>query len=345
MVTAVDTAIERTLKMAKIHYFQRYSSPENTVTNNTLLLVARIYSYSPTQASNLLNQITGEQIEIGVEINQQGRTESSVPDGAIVQRSFKILIEAKVGSGIDVDQLARHARGFGNESTKILLLLTREKMDGLQESNIRKAIAARTDGMGIVFKNVSYEEICTAVGGLFKDYEFEIKALVDDYIEYCNDTGLSDQSKYLMRVVPCGQSVELNRKYAMYFHPSDRGYTKHSFVGVYEGKRVRFLFAIDSVYDVELKDGKLKKTLIQGRQTDQHDNNIVAMIGDAKRDCGYEIADGHRFFCGRDLFETNYIKRSSGGIMGARNFNLKEILGTFTDAKDIAEKLSGQEWD
>ena len=192
---------------------------------------------------------------------------------------------------------------------------------------------------------MTYGEICTAIGGLFKDYEFEMKALVDDYIEYCNDAELSDQSKYLMRVVPCGQSVELNRKYAMYFHPTDRGYTKHSFVGIYRGKRVQFIFAIDSVFDVKFKGGKLIKTFIQGRQTDEHDKNIMTMIADAKRDCGYDIADGHRFFCGKEVFETNYIKTTPGGIWGARNFNLKDILNTFTDAKDIAEKLKDEEWE
>ena len=40
--------------MSKIHYFQRYSSPENVVTNNTLHLLERIYSYSPEKASQLL---------------------------------------------------------------------------------------------------------------------------------------------------------------------------------------------------------------------------------------------------------------------------------------------------
>ena len=58
--------------MSKIHYFQRYSSVENTVTNNTLQLLARIYDYSVSRASQLLTNITDEAIEIGIEINQQG---------------------------------------------------------------------------------------------------------------------------------------------------------------------------------------------------------------------------------------------------------------------------------
>ena len=81
--------------MSKIHYFQRYSSPENVVTNNTLHLLERIYSYSPEKASQLLTELTGEPIEIGVEITQQNRDQQAIPDGQIRQRSFKILIETK----------------------------------------------------------------------------------------------------------------------------------------------------------------------------------------------------------------------------------------------------------
>ena len=63
--------------MAKIHYFQRYSSVENTVTNNTLLLFARIYNYSPVQASKLLTDLADEPIEIGMEIRQQVRARNA----------------------------------------------------------------------------------------------------------------------------------------------------------------------------------------------------------------------------------------------------------------------------
>lgn len=81
--------------MSKIHYFQRYSSVENTVTNNTLQLFARIYNYSTSQAALLLNELIGEPIEIGIEIKQQERGKKSVPDGKISQRSFKIVVESR----------------------------------------------------------------------------------------------------------------------------------------------------------------------------------------------------------------------------------------------------------
>lgn len=214
--------------MPKIHYFQRYSSVENTVTNNTLQLLERIYSHSTTQASQLLTELTGEPIEIGIEINQQERGQGSVPDGAIIQRSFKILVESKVDSAPDVDQLLRHSDSFSSEDQKILLLLTREPA-GAAEEDVKQQVAARHPN--VIFKNVTYEEICKAVTSLFQEYEYEMRALADDYVEYCNDAGLFDQSKHLMRIVPCGQSLDINRKHGIYFHPSDRGYTQHQYVG------------------------------------------------------------------------------------------------------------------
>ncbi len=328
--------------MSKSSFFQIYSTPENVVTNNTLQLFSRINSYSTAQASKLLTEITGEPIEIGVEINQQKHERESVPDGAIIQRSFKILIESKVDSSIDPDQLEKHTAGFGNEKTKILLLLTKEKIDNQQEKAISKKVTA-VDA-GVIFKNVSYEEICTAIEGIFKDYEFEMRALVQDYIEYCNDEGLSDQSKHLMRVVPCGKSINLNRKYAMYYQPSDRGYTRHSFIGIYTEKRVQFLFLIDSVFDIKLSDNKIKKTFICGRETDDYDQKIKSMIKEAKSLLGSEVGKQHKFFCGKKIFDTDYVKESFGGMQNARYVNLKKTLGAFSDVEDIAHQLRGKQW-
>jgi hypothetical protein len=327
--------------MSKIHYFQRYSSVENTVTNNTLQLFARIYDYSPAQASKLLSAITDEPIEIGLEIHQQERGKESVPDGVIIQRSLKVLIEAKVDAGVNIDQLLKHAEYFSDESQKILLLLTRKAL-GNEEEGIRHKIANKH--LGVVFKNVTFEEICKAIKGLFKDYEYEMSALVDNYIEYCNDANLFDQSRFLLRIVPCGESIEINKKYGIYFQPSDRGYTNHSFVGIYANKRVQFIWEIDSVFDVKIDDKKVKKSLIQGRDTDEYDEKIVDIIKDAKALCGYQIETGHRFFCGVPV-DTDYRKTSPGGIQGVRFINLREVIGEFSDVTDVAAKLCGKGWE
>ena len=327
--------------MPKIHYFQRYSSKENTVTNNTLQLLGRIYSYSPLKASRFLTELTGEPIEIGIEINQQERGDGAVPDGQVIQRSFKVLIEAKVDTTPDTDQLIRHSKTFSGEYQKILLLLTKKPLEACEEGKIKSKVS------GIIFNSITYEDICKAAKTLFEEYEEEMRVLVDDYVEYCNDTGLFDQSKQLMRIVPCGTSLEINKKYGIYFHPADRGYTKHRFVGIYKNKTVSAIWEIDSIFDVEYSGDNLKKTLIEGRETDDYDEKLIGIIEKAEEKLGWDITNGTRFFCGKPM-ETNYVKSSYGGIQGARFVNLREVVGNdfdTLDIREIAQVLRGEQWE
>ncbi len=326
--------------MSRIHYFQRYSSVENTVTNNTLQLFGRIYEYSAPAASRLLSELTGQAVYIGIEITQQNRTSTSVPDGTIIQSSFKIAIEAKVDAPVDFDQLRRHASSFGTEALRILLLMTRAR---LADSEQAKFEEIQRDLPGVVMRSITYEDICNAIKQLFKPHEETIIELANDYVEYCNDTGLFDQSGELMRIVPCGQSVGINLRHGIYFQPSDRGYTNHAFVGIYSQKAVQAVLEIKSVFDVELNGTDLKKQRVQGEDTDAYDNSIRDIIDDAKKHCGYDIESGTRFFCGT-VERTSYQKVTPGGIQGARFVNLKEVLGSHGGVADIASKLRKASW-
>lgn len=327
--------------MGQIHYFQRYSSRENAVTNNTLQLFARIYEHSPEQLANLLTEITGENIEIGIDINQQQRFGDSVPDGSIGQRSFKILIETKVDAGVDVAQLERHAHQFKGEDQKILLFLTKEVIEDKRLERIASKVQAANPG--VIFSNTTFEDICIKSKLLFKEHETQISAIVEDYWQYCNDTELFDQARYLMRVLPCGVSLKLNAKYGVYYHGSDRGYTNHKYLGVYANKSVRYIWEIRSVFDVTWDGKHLEKQLVSGDDTNDFDERIIGIIEESKSHCGYYTDEGHRFFCG-DPVETDFRKTSSGGIQGARLFNLKDLVGEIESVATAAEKLSRITW-
>jgi len=329
--------------MSRIHYFQRYSSVENTVTNNTLQLFGRIYEHSASAASRLLSELTGEAVFIGIEITQQDRASESIPDGNIIQRSFKISVEAKVDAGVDFDQLQRHASSFGNEALRILLLLTKASLTDAEQKKLKK-LQEDDSCRGIIIRSITFEDICNAVKQLFKPHEEVIIELANDYVEYCNDSGLFDQSRELMRIVPCGKSVEINLIHQIYFQPTDRGYTSHAFVGIYNQKTVRAILAIKSVFDVDFDGINLKKVLVQGDDTDKYDAAIRAIIADAKVKCDYNIETGIRFFCG-DMVRTNFEKTSPGGMQGARFVNLKALIGAHGDVVDIAAKLDGKKWE
>ena len=336
--------------MSNIHYFQRYATKENTVTNNTLLLLGRIYSYSNVQVSRLLTELTGESVEIGVEIKQQEGGRESIPDGTLIQRSIKIIIEAKVDSPPDDEQLLRHADRFSDESQKILFLLTRKPIEKDESDTIKRDIK-RKDA-GILFKNITYGDICTAVRALFKEHEHEMCDLVDDYEAYCSDMDLIDQSSFLMRIVPCGKSMDINKTHGIYFHSSDRSYRKHRYVGLYKAKAVQAILEIDSIFDVtyDKKKSRLNKEFVDGRKTSDYDDELISIIEAAKKECGYNIEKGRRFFCGKSAVETAYNKSSPGGIFGHRYVDLQKLGVIDGDGKsatlsDIAQRLKDIEWE
>ena len=331
--------------MSKIHYFQRYSSRENVVTNNTLQLLERMYSYSPVKVSQFLTELTGEAIEIGIEINQQQRGPRGIPDGQIVQRSLKILIESKVDGEPDVNQLLRHSKSFYADGQNILLLLTREALGRSKEEEIGRLVSKGKHP--VVFKSITYEGICRAAQPLFREFEYEMRSLVSDYEEFCNEMSLFDQSRYLMRIVPCGVTFELNKKHGVYFRPKDQGYTNHRFLGVYTRKSVQVIWEVESVFDAEWRNGKLVKECVDGRDTDDYDESIVGIIRETKKECGFDVSAGHRFFCGIPV-ETDFSKSSWGGIQGPRFVNLRDFVEGSSEewnASEVAAELRGKQWE
>ena len=51
----------------------------------------------------------------------------------------------------------------------------------------------------------------------------------------------------------------------------------------------------------------MKKDLIEGRTTDDYDENLIGFIKEVEEKLGWDIKNGNRFFCGKPV-ETNYVK-------------------------------------
>lgn len=108
----------------KVHLFQRYHSKENVATANSMLLLSRLYSYSPDKLFLLLDFILTENKDIKIHFNMQERiVGGTTPDATIGQASFKVIIETKLYSQFSLSQLKGHLKGFKNEDYKVLLTL------------------------------------------------------------------------------------------------------------------------------------------------------------------------------------------------------------------------------
>ena len=120
----------------RIHYFQRYHQKENVATANTMLLLSRLYSYSPTKFFMLLKSFMfNYSFEPEIKFNIQEKNKLSVPDATMTQEGFKIIVETKLTDWFYEEQLSNHLKGFGDEKYKLLLTIASEPME---ENKLKK---------------------------------------------------------------------------------------------------------------------------------------------------------------------------------------------------------------
>jgi predicted DNA binding protein len=328
------------IKMANVHYFQRYSAKENLVTNNTLLLLSQIYSYKEEYLETMLGEINdGLEVPIGLNFKQQVAGENSVPDGVIEQNSFKILIETKRGKGFREDQLKNHMNGFGDEKYKILLVITTSETSTKKKRDLIK-IAEKRD-IQLVF--TTFNSIISAARKVFDEYEYEMKNLISDYEEFCYDSNLLPRNEYRMIAFPCGKSYDENIEYKLYYEPASRSFRDHKYIGIYAKKTIRAIGEVKKHVIVNFEDGKV---ISENDLTENEKERILAAHKDGKDKRGWNLS-GNRFYLVDEIYETEYKKVSPGGMMGKQYFDLGYILETenLPDIKEIANILAEETWE
>lgn len=328
--------------MTSLHHFQRYSAPENVATNNTLQLISRIYSFSPIKAKQFLTKLLEVEINIGLDIYQQSKAKSSVPDGIIAQQPFRIVIESKIDSELGIGQLIRHCEAFGDHEQGILVALTKSKLNSTDRQKFTESISSKHPS--VTFCAITYEDVCDVALDNVQDFEYELKEVVSDYQAFCFEFGLIPVEHRIMRVVPTGNSFDINMAYGVYYDAAHHGYSPHKYIGFYKDKSIRGIMEIEGVFDVDLEGSKIVScNELLGSYSDF--NNAILSICDATQEkIGWDVRKGHRFFCTKVVHETDYRKTSKFGIMGKRLFNLDDAGITAQDAKGIAEELKGKTW-
>ena len=114
--------------MSEIHYFPRYSQPENVVTNNTLLLLLRLHQYNGFKFEKFIDLICGDQeVQFASFLASIPPTEGNGEKrcGWVYRPgSIKIAVETKLTEAFDPAPLENHLAVFGAEQHKLLILLS-----------------------------------------------------------------------------------------------------------------------------------------------------------------------------------------------------------------------------
>lgn len=332
--------------MKAVHYFQRFSQPENVSTNNTLLLFSRMYQYSPFKFKVFINELLGDSdINAGIIFKQQESNYNSIPDGSISQESFKIVIETKLYNSFSVKQLIKHCNSFGDSNLKILLSLSPGIIQNTEIlSNLKKY--NQDNNVNVRHVHVTFKQIIESSRNVIDASDFEFKQIIDDYEEYCFDSGLIDESESWMRAVTCGWSLDENFKFNLYYDPATRGYSAHGYIGVYASKSIRGIGKINNIITADKINNKLKIYESVKDVTIDEENRILSAIQAAYDNNGWKIDKGHKFFLVDNFYKTNFRKKSKFPLQGTKFFNLLDTLNLdkLPDTKKIAELLNEPTW-
>lgn len=334
----------------KIHYFQRYHKGEDVATANTMLLLSRLYSYSPNKFFQFLKEQYFGDVRFEPELTflLQDKGEESVPDATITQPSFKIVIETKMTDWFYKDQLIRHLSKFKNEEYKVLITLSAELMDGKKKEEIDKAIAYYNADrqMHILHVNTTFELLAKGIQDVITDRDYEMQDVLDDYLDYCHNDKLiviPDGWKK-MRMQLAGTTLDFNIAENVYYDNIDRGFSAHDYLSLYKQKSIRAVGKISAVITAVLKDGKLEYQVERGDLTEERKQIIDRAIEDGKK-YGY-VLDAIRYFFVEKFYETDFPKVTPRAPMGSRMFDLLEVLDVkeLPDTETIAKLLKEKSW-
>jgi hypothetical protein len=337
--------------MSDVHYFPRYSQRENVITNNTLLLLLRLYDHDRFKFGRFLRELFADDVElsgvIGLQFKQQRGTGMSVVDGFVAQESIKIVVETKRSDeSFHIDQLRHHLGAFTHEDYKLLVLLSpaAEHLSGDFLEPVRRDARAR--GVAVVL--TSFERIIGAARASLSDHDEGMRALVEDFAVFCSEEGLLPRDRYLIFVPPCGQSFDDNVQYRLYYCPTTWSRRRTAWIGIYKDKSVRKIGRIAKTVTCEIDRVAGSVTCIdRGVTLTPAEKERIVGAAHAAVERGWDIQQGHRFFLCDELVDTDYRKVSAGGIQGHRYFDLGTVLTREipSDARELGVALATLTWE
>ena len=334
----------------QIHYFQRYHSKENVATANTMLLLSRLYSYSPNKFYQVLKSYLGEQFDSELKIVLQEKGPESVTDATITQSSFKIVVETKLSDWFYSDQLMRHLKTFSDEKYKVLITIAPEPIseNKLAEINMQVKKYNAENNTYVVHKNTTFVELADKIKDVLDEYrDYEMMKVLYDFIDFCNNDNLIPESWKYLRMQLAGTTFDFNIRENLYYDNADRGFKAHNYLGLYKNKSMRAIGKITAIITAVEENGSIIYNRELGELTDEYKNRILRAIDDAKN-YGYDLVHyKHRYFIVDKFYETDFKKSTPRPPMGSRIFDLTKILETekIPEIDKIAEILKTKTWE
>src|SRR5690606_6574738 len=238
--------------MRDISLFTDYHQKENSLTNYCGLIMKLLYEESPKRFQEFITTVLDGKADllIGPTFKQQVKSEESIPDLSIIQKSFSIFFETKRTNWFYNDQLIRHIEGFDkNAELKILFLLSDFEEDNISEQIHESEKIAKAQE--VIIQPIGFETFVDTLE-IVCNSEY-LSNIVEEFKTYLDRNNYLPKWKYLLDIVSCSGTIEEIKK-GVYMCPNTRGPYSHrrdKYFGPYLQKAVRTIHEIRALVIAE----------------------------------------------------------------------------------------------
>lgn len=225
--------------MTTISYFQKYSQPENHLTNNTLLMLRHLYMSSSTKFDELISELCGENCTVGLKFQQQiTQRNRNCYDGSIVQQPIDITVETKRGPNLDRKQIKKYVdeisqlRGSSyakHDGVTILIGVTTRELP----PNELNELSSYAKENHVHFVSITFQILQEELRRVCISDRSNLREVYLDFEEYLADEGVLEND--IMKAFACRHNLELNVRHRMYTVGADTPrYTNARIIGFNE---------------------------------------------------------------------------------------------------------------
>lgn len=337
--------------MSQFVYFQKYHGKENVHSSNVLYMLQKVYYYNPRKFYKFLEELleSEEPDNWILQFKTQEKHAKGVTDFSIIQKSFKIVVEAKEKyNHFDITQIERHLEALKNESIENKILLTLAPFEN--DQNV--FLSLKQKHKEIIFLAITYKQLYEKLLSVIDEVrDYELKDMVEEFYEYCNAEDLIDETDDTIMVRLAGSTIDFNIKEEnrIYYDKAGGKYSGFRYIGLYNNKSVKYVGKVVMIVEARLQNQEIQCELKYSKNG-KIDENTLKRIKNAMDNQAqlYDNTDIPHYYYLVDKFcpIENFTKKSNRALYGRKKFFLRDLgLNPNAEVEEIAEKMKNRFWE
>ncbi len=337
--------------MSEVYYFQRYHSKENAHSSNALLLLKRLYYYSPKLFYRVISKwIDVEEDTFLPNFLTQTKAVKSVPDFCIKQNGFKIIVEAKEKyNQFTESQMRNHIESLiiDNIKTRIMIALAPK----FSENDNKIFDLVKKDEIKLI--KLTYMDLYNDIKEVCDVYhDSEMLDILEEYEDYCNEEGLIDysDSTIMVRLAISTMDCNISPDISLYYDNAEHKYEGFRYIGLYSNKKVQYIGEIRKVIkayknteDIPVFEGLLPHKC---DVTDEDKKRICKAMENQKKLYDNTHTPHCYFLVEKFVPIDNFYKNSPMALYGKKKFYLQQLgLPPKCPVEKIAEAMKNKTWE